>query len=148
MPFRKSQKVGRDVRKIQGFRERGRGALDAGKWRPSSRAGMAPHGWGNDTRVGLLLPERARSECARSTAAVRPNTGAVPKENKRASLEGAISMLRPCGTDSLNILMAQNWDDGYPLHFEVDLPGAGFKGGLSCLNGNRRAPNQWKKFIS
>jgi hypothetical protein len=42
----------------------------------------------NGTRVGLLLPERARSECARSTAAVRPDTGAVPEEVKRASLEG------------------------------------------------------------
>ena len=45
----------------------------------------------NDTRVDLLLPKRARSECARSTAAVRPDTGAVPEKGKRASLEGAIS---------------------------------------------------------
>lgn len=77
---------------------------------------------GNDTRVGLLLPERARSECARSTAAVRPDTGAVPNEGKRASLEGAISMLWPCGTTSLNILEAQERGGGYLLDFEVDLP--------------------------
>src|SRR5437016_14438516 len=40
---------------------------------------------GNDTRAGPLLPERARSECARSTAAVGPTQVPFPKRgNKRA----------------------------------------------------------------
>jgi hypothetical protein len=47
----------------------------------------------NGTRVDLLLPERARSECARSTAAVRPDTGTVPDKGKRASLEGTVLSL-------------------------------------------------------
>ena len=40
--MRESQEVGRDVRKIQGFREWGRGARDAGKMKPAWDAGMAP----------------------------------------------------------------------------------------------------------
>jgi len=57
-----------------------------------NRHGM--RGWprkkreGTDTHLGLLLPERARSECARSTAAVRPDTGAVPEKDKGANIEG------------------------------------------------------------
>ena len=42
----------------------------------------------NGTRADPLLLERARSECARSTAAVRPDTGAVPEEGKGTSPEG------------------------------------------------------------
>jgi hypothetical protein len=36
------ERIGRDVRKIQGFRKWGRGELDAGRLRPASRAGMDP----------------------------------------------------------------------------------------------------------
>ena len=39
----------------------------------------------NDTRADPLLPERARSECARSTAAVGPTRVPFPeRKNKRA----------------------------------------------------------------
>ena len=40
-------------------------------------------GW-NDTRADPLLPERARSECARSTAAVGPTR--VPFHERRSEL--------------------------------------------------------------
>ena len=78
MPTEESEEFGEEVRKVQGFRRCGRFACDAGKMKPAWDAGMAPQrkGEGTDTRAGLLLPERARSECARSTAAVRPDTGA------------------------------------------------------------------------
>ncbi len=42
----------------------------------------------NGTHVGSLLPERAPSEGPRSTGAVEPITGVVPRErNKRACKE-------------------------------------------------------------
>src|SRR6185295_758149 len=48
-------------------------------WRLSNRRG------GNDTRAGPLLPERAQSECARSTAAVGPTRVPFPnRTNKQA----------------------------------------------------------------
>ena len=43
---------------------------------------------GNDTRADPLLPERARSECARSTAAVGPTR--VPFQERGASELGRI----------------------------------------------------------
>jgi len=77
------------LREIQGFGEWGRVVSDAGRSEPAGDAGMAPQErrGRTDTRVGLLLPERARWECARSTAAVRPDTGAGPEKAKRASFE-------------------------------------------------------------
>jgi hypothetical protein len=89
--MKESEGIEITVREIQGFREGGRGAVDAGRFNPAWDAGMAPQRMGrNDTRVDLLLPERARSECARSTAAVRPDTGAVPEEGERASVKGEL----------------------------------------------------------
>ena len=77
---------GRELRKIQGFRRKGRGAVDAGRFEPACDAGMAPQErrGRTDTRVGLLLPERARWECASSTAAVRPDTDAGSEKVKQA----------------------------------------------------------------
>ena len=50
-------------------------------------------GEGDRHPVGLLLPERARSECARSTAAVRLDTGAVLRGRpSEESLEGLITL--------------------------------------------------------
>ena len=40
-------------------------------------------GRGNDTRIDSLLPERARSECARSTGAVEPIRVPFPGEWKK-----------------------------------------------------------------
>ena len=50
---------------------------------PCSQNAHDEKGW-NDTRVGPLLPERARSECARSTAAVGPTR--VPFHGRRNEL--------------------------------------------------------------
>ncbi len=38
-----SERIGRELRKIQRFREWGRGAFDAGRLEPAWHAGMAPH---------------------------------------------------------------------------------------------------------
>jgi len=81
-----------DLRKIQRFGKWGTGELDAGRLRPAWDAGRDPQERGGSSLVVLLLAERARSECARSTTAVRSDTGAGLEKVKRASLEGPISM--------------------------------------------------------
>jgi hypothetical protein len=63
--------------------------MRGGLHRHGMRGWTRKKGGGNDTRVGLLLPDRARWECARSTDAVRPDTSVVPEEDKRASVEGS-----------------------------------------------------------
>ncbi|MGH7146822.1 MAG: hypothetical protein ACREIJ_02840 [Nitrospiraceae bacterium] len=62
MPVLRRGESERELRKIQGFREWGRGALDAGKLGPAWDAGMAPQERGGDSLVVLLLAERAASE--------------------------------------------------------------------------------------
>ena len=68
------------------------------------------------SRINQAAPEEADKQAwedhsnsdAPSTAAVRPDTGAVPKDGKRASLEGAISFL---------------WGDGRSTHAVGDQSG-------------------------
>jgi peroxiredoxin len=55
------------------------GRSTAGR-RPVLAAASSGNDGRNDTRADPLLPERARSECARSTGAVGPATGAIPLE--------------------------------------------------------------------
>ena len=49
--------------------------VDAGRLRPASRAGMDPQESRGGSLVVLLLAERARSECARSTRAIEDQPG-------------------------------------------------------------------------
>ena len=59
------------------------------QWEINQPPSLKRKGW-NDTRADPLLPERARSECARSTAAVGPTR--VPFQGeKQASLEGPLN---------------------------------------------------------
>jgi hypothetical protein len=62
--------------------------MRGGLLRHGMRGWTRKKGGGNDTRVGLLLPERARWEYARSTATVRPDTSVVPEEDKGARVQG------------------------------------------------------------
>jgi hypothetical protein len=58
----------------------GRGALDAGKKRTGMGCGDGPAKKGKgDGLVVLLLAERARSECARSTRAIEDQPGCPPR---------------------------------------------------------------------
>ena len=54
------EESGGELRKIQGFREWERGALDAGKMKLAWDAGMAPQRRGGDRQPSFLLAERAR----------------------------------------------------------------------------------------
>src|SRR6185295_3834405 len=60
-------------------------------WRLSNRRG------GNDTRAGPLLPERAQSECARSTAAVGPTRVPFPKRGNKQAWKDHIKL---CSSDA------------------------------------------------
>jgi hypothetical protein len=73
---------------------------------------MAPQEGGGTTPVLIPCSPSAHagpigfSDCGWCSLNGRSGTraGAIPEEGKRASLEGAILMLGPCGTTSLNIL--------------------------------------------
>ena len=101
------------------------------------RGGPRKKGEGAGTRVGLLLPERARLECARSTAAVRPDTGAGPEETKCAGLEeGMEADDRVCSRNarSRTLLVGRaQWKINQPPSLKRKLPSLEGRGSLVVL---------------
>jgi len=53
--------------------------------------------------------------------------------NVQGEYASPLRPLRPCGTTSLNILVAQERGGGYRLDFEVDLPATVYEGSPSEL---------------
>ena len=75
MPVSQRGKIGGELKELEGFRRRGRGAFDAGKPSPSRDAGIAPQEMGGGSLVVLLLAKRAASEGPPSTRALEDQPG-------------------------------------------------------------------------
>lgn len=113
MPKNESGKVEKVVRKVQGLRDWARPQRDVGKRGPSSHAGIAPHEKDGTTPVLIPCSPSAHAGSIKNSdygrcsldGRSRISTGAVLDEGKRASLEGAILILRSCRIASWNILV-------------------------------------------
>jgi hypothetical protein len=125
VPVEEEQRIDRDVRKIQGFRKWRRGALDAGRLRPASRAGRDPQ---ERRGEGSLLVSFARGTRALRRASfdarTRGSTRLPPKETgKRRSGEEGWRLLIFCARATRG-LEGPRWtraveDQSAPIPHEV-----------------------------